>query len=85
MINLESVLDSGELWLTWIESSEGFHATLKEKVPWDQLDAAARAIVQKRLKMQQPSTQLLLNSLYRECLNFCVRGGLLSSSLLDVL
>lgn len=64
LINLESVLDSGEAWLSWIESSEGFHSILKGKVPWDALDGASVAVVQKRLKLQQPANQVLLNSLY---------------------
>ena len=64
MINLESVLDSGEHWLSWIEGAESFHAILRDKVPWDRLDGPSVAIVQNRLKMASPASQLLLNSLY---------------------
>lgn len=62
--NFESVLDAGEKWLAWIDEAERFHVILKDKIPWEQLDATSRAAVQARLKASAPTNQLLLNSLY---------------------
>jgi len=62
--SFESVLDAGEKWLAWIDDAERFHAILKDKIPWEQLDATSKAAVQARLKASAPTSQLLLNSLY---------------------
>lgn len=62
--SFESVLDAGEKWLSWIDEAERFHAILKDKIPWEQLDGTSRALVQARLKASVPTNQLLLNSLY---------------------
>lgn len=64
LVSFESVLDSGGRWLNWIDESERFHAILKDKVPWDNLDGESIALVQKKLKTPQPELRLLLNSLY---------------------
>jgi hypothetical protein len=62
--NFESVLDAGEKWLAWIDEAERFHTVLRDKIPWEQLDATSKAAVQARLKTSVPTNQLLLNSLY---------------------
>lgn len=62
--SFESILEAGENWLAWVDGAERFHAILKDKVPWEQLDAASKAAVQARLKATAPTSQLLLNSLY---------------------
>ena len=62
--SFESVLDAGEKWLAWVDEAERFRSVLRDKIPWDQLDGAARAIVQARLNAASPTSQLLLNSLY---------------------
>lgn len=64
LVNFESVLDAGEKWLAWIDEAERFHAILRDKIPWDQLDIASKAAVQAHLRASAPTNQLLLNSLY---------------------
>lgn len=64
LVSFESVLDAGEKWLEWIDDAERFHAVLKDKIPWGQLDVTSKAAVQARLKASAPTSQLLLNSLY---------------------
>jgi len=64
LVSFESVLECGEKWLAWVDEADTFRAILKDKIPWTELDAAARAAVQASLKAPTPASQLLLNSLY---------------------
>ena len=64
LINFESNLEVGEAWVKWIDGAEEFQAFIKPNIPWDRLDARGKELTNKRLKEQQPSHQLLLNSLY---------------------
>lgn len=64
LINFESVLETGEAWLKWIDDTEGFKSIIAPNIPWGQLDSKQKGDVQRRLKEVQPSSQLLLNSLY---------------------
>lgn len=64
LINFESILEVGEAWVKWVDGAEEFQAAIKSNIPWDRLDVREKELMQRRLKEQQPSHQLLLNSLY---------------------
>lgn len=62
--SLDALLESNAQWFEWIEAAGKFESLLKDKIPWDQLDASARDLVQSRLKSTAPARQVLLNSFY---------------------
>lgn len=63
-ISFDALLGSNAEWLDWIEAATKFENLLRDKVPWDQLDGAARAFVQQRFRSTAPARQILLNSFY---------------------
>lgn len=62
--SFDALLSSNAEWFQWIEAAGKFENLLKDKIPWNQLDAAGKQLVQERLKSTAPSRQTLLNSLY---------------------
>lgn len=63
-IAFDELAGSSNDWLGWIRLSGQFEDALKASIPWNDLSVAQRDAVQEKLKTPQPSTQLMLNSLY---------------------
>lgn len=62
--SFDSLLESNANWFDWIEGAAKFEVALRDKIPWNQLDAVGRGFIQGRLKVAAPERQMLLNSFY---------------------
>ena len=63
-VAFETVVEEGALWFVWISDATKFEAMMKSKIPWADLTAAEKVMVQQRLKAPAPSVQMMVNSFY---------------------
>lgn len=63
-ISFDDLLESNSAWFEWIDGAVKFESLLRDKLPWDELNASAKEFARTRLGLATPAQQLLLNSFY---------------------